>query len=408
MTDPSLPTVPLGAFEVLARDPGGSARRARLHTAHGTVQTPVFCPVGTLATVKSLTPRDLVEQGVQMILSNTYHLYLRPGAELIQELGGLHRFMAWQGPILTDSGGFQVFSLPGLRKVDQDGVTFRSHIDGSEHRFTPEKVISIQEMLGSDIAMVLDECARPDDRSYIEQAMVRTHAWAERCKRAHRREDQLLYGIVQGGIFDDLRAASAQAITGLDMDGYAIGGLSVGESKADMLRVLDGVVPLLPVDKPRYLMGVGAPEDLVEGVARGIDIFDCVLPSRLGRNGAVFTREGRINLRNARFRDDPAPIEENCTCYTCRNFGRAYLRHLILSQEILAAHLNTLHNVHFLVGLMSEIRRALEQGTFQELRASFWECYHVADQCARQRNHALYQSAAAKSARGNPQGVERE
>jgi queuine tRNA-ribosyltransferase len=384
---------PVGAFDLLNTDTATLARRGTLYTAHGAVPTPVFCPVGTQATVKGLTPRDLKELGAPMILSNTYHLYLRPGADVIGRLGGLHSFMAWPGPILTDSGGFQVFSLEGLRKVDDDGVTFRSHIDGSEHRFTPEKVVEIQETLGSDVAMVLDECARPDDREYVVQAMRRTHLWAERCLAAHSRADQALFGIVQGGIFEDLRAESAATLTALGFPGYAIGGLSVGESKADMLRILDQVTPLLPKDKPRYLMGVGSPEDLVEGVARGIDIFDCVLPSRLGRNGAVFTPAGRMNLRNAQYREDARPIQEGCGCYTCQHFSRAYLRHLIIAQEILAPHLNTLHNIHFLLDLMRRIRWALEEGTYTALREAFWAEYKTADAGARHRNHVLFRSA---------------
>ncbi len=382
-----------GAFDLLTTDAASLARRGTLHTTHGSVPTPVFCPVGTQATVKSLTPRDLHELGAPMILSNTYHLYLRPGADVIGRLGGLHTFMGWSGPILTDSGGFQVFSLEGLRKVDDDGVTFRSHIDGSEHRFTPEKVVEIQETLGSDVAMVLDECARPEDRAYIVEAMRRTHLWAERCLAAHTRQDQALFGIVQGGIYEDLRAESARALTSMGFPGYAIGGLSVGESKADMLRILDHVTPLLPEDKPRYLMGVGSPEDLVEGVARGIDIFDCVLPSRLGRNGSVFTPAGRMNLRNARFKEDPVPIQEGCTCYTCQQFSRAYLRHLTIAKELLASHLSTLHNVHFLLDLMQRLRSAIENGTFSDLRQEFLARYQVVDEGVRRRDKATYKRA---------------
>lgn len=384
---------PAGAFDLLTTDAASLARRGTLYTTHGIVPTPVFCPVGTQATVKSLTPRDLQELGAPMILSNTYHLYLRPGADVIGRLGGLHTFMGWYGPILTDSGGFQVFSLEGLRQVSDDGVTFRSHIDGSEHRFTPEKVVEIQETLGSDIAMVLDECARPDDRAYIVEAMHRTHLWAERCLAAHTRQDQALFGIVQGGIYEDLRAESARALTSLGFPGYAIGGLSVGESKADMLRILDHVTPLLPEDRPRYLMGVGSPEDLVEGVARGIDIFDCVLPSRLGRNGSVFTPAGRMNLRNARFKEDPAPIQEGCTCYTCQHFTRAYLRHLTIAKELLASHLSTLHNVHFLLDLMLRIRHSIEEGTFADLRQEFLAQYQVVDEGVRRRDKAIYKRA---------------
>ena len=361
-----------------------------LHTPHGDVPTPIFCPVGTQATVKTLSPRELVELDAPMILGNTYHLFLRPGADLIARMGGLHRFMGWDRAILTDSGGFQVFSLQEMRRVDDNGVTFRSHLDGAEHRFTPERVIEIQEQLGSDIAMVLDECAEPHDYEYNVRAIRRTHLWAERCLKAHTRPDQAVFGIVQGGIFDDQRAESARVLTGMDFPGYAIGGLSVGESKEDMLRVLDGVVPLLPEDKPRYLMGVGAPEDLVEGVARGIDIFDCVLPTRLARNGAVFTPDGRMNLRNAAWKEDPRPIQEGCGCYTCRHFTRAYLRHLLMSGEVLGLRLNTIHNIHFILDLMRGIRRAIEDGRFAEFRQSFWSRYRVADARARQRNREAW------------------
>ncbi|NLD74150.1 MAG: tRNA guanosine(34) transglycosylase Tgt, partial [Chloroflexi bacterium] len=336
----------------------GAPRAGMLHTPHGDVPTPIFCPVGTQAAVKALAPRDLLALDAPMILANNYHLYLRPGSELIARMGGLHRFMGWPRPILTDSGGFQVFSLQGLRKVDDGGVTFRSHIDGSEHRFTPETVVRSQEALGADIAMVLDECAEPHDKDYVREAMRRTHLWAERCLRAHTRQDQGLFGIVQGGIFADLRAESARVLTGLGFPGYAIGGLSVGESKVDMLRILDHVTPLLPEDKPRYLMGVGSPEDLVEGIARGIDVFDCVLPTRLARNGAVLTPSGRLNLRNAQYAEDPRPIQEDCGCYTCQHFGRAYLRHLVIAKEILGLQLNSIHNVHFMLDLVRRARAA--------------------------------------------------
>ena len=340
--------------------------------------------------MKTLSPRELVELDAHMILGNTYHLYLRPGAELIARLGGLHQFMGWERAILTDSGGFQVFSLQGLRKVDDGGVTFRSHIDGSEQRFTPELVVHIQEQLGADIAMVLDECANPLEREYNLAAMRRTHLWAERCRRAHSRADQALFGIVQGGIFEDLRAESAHVLAGMGFPGYAIGGLSVGESKADTLRILDHVVPLLPAEKPRYLMGVGSPEDLLEGVARGIDIFDCVLPTRLARNGAVFTPEGRLNLRNAANTEDRRPIQEDCACYTCRNFTRAYLRHLTMSGEILGLRLNTIHNVHFLLALMRDIRQALQEGRFLAFKQAFLGRYRVADARAREENRQAW------------------
>jgi queuine tRNA-ribosyltransferase len=326
-------------------------------------------PVGTQATVKAVSPRDLHELGVTMVLANTYHLYLRPGDERIARLGGLHRFMAWSGPILTDSGGFQVFSLATRRKVDADGVTFRSHLDGSEHRFTPEKVIAIQENLGADVIVCLDECTAPYDYEYNRQALARTHSWAERCKAARTRRDQALFGIVQGGVFTDLREASARFLTALGFDGYAIGGLSVGETKEEMHAVLEVLDALLPPDRPRYLMGVGTPWDIVECVARGVDMFDCVLPTRTARNGSALTRTGRINLRNARFADDPAPLEADCSCYTCANFSRAYLRHLTLANEILGHHLLTIHNLHLMLTIAREMRTAILEGRFEEYRA---------------------------------------
>jgi len=362
---------PTFEFHLVATD--GRARAGLLRTPHGEVLTPVFMPVGTQGTVKALSPRDLERLGATIVLSNTYHLYLRPGDERIARLGGLHRFMAWPHPILTDSGGYQVFSLAQRRVVDDDGVTFRSHIDGSPHRFTPEKVIAIQENLGADIITCLDECAPPLDYDYNVQALERTHAWAVRCKLARTRTDQALFGIVQGGVFPDLRERSARFLTDLGFDGYAIGGLSVGETKGEMHAVLDLLDGLLPADRPRYLMGVGTPEDLVECVARGVDMFDCVLPTRMGRNGGALTRTGRLNLRNARFADDPAPLEEDCTCYTCTHFSRAYLRHLVLAKEILGHHLLTLHNVHLMLTIARELREAVLQDRFEEYRAAFWE-----------------------------------
>ncbi len=357
----------------------GKARAGLFQTAHGPLPTPIYAPVGTQATVKAMTPQQLTDVGSILVLSNTYHLYLRPGDERIAALGGLHRFMGWNGPILTDSGGFQVFSLAGgergesLRKIDDEGVTFRSHVDGSTHRFTPEKVVRIQENLGSDIAMVLDECAPPEDYNYNLQALRRTHAWAERSRAAHTRADQAQFGIVQGGIFPDLREQSARFLIELNFPGYAIGGLSVGETKEAMLATLDVTAPLLPENKPRYLMGVGTPEDLVEGVARGIDIFDCVLPTRVARNGTALTRTRKLNLNNAPFADDPAPIDESCGCYTCTHFSRAYLRHLIIAKELLAHTLLTIHNLYTMLTLIHEIRHSIHQGTFDDLRAGFWE-----------------------------------
>ncbi|MGD8398872.1 MAG: tRNA guanosine(34) transglycosylase Tgt [Anaerolineae bacterium] len=361
----------------LHQNPDSHARLGRIATPHGEIQTPAFAPVGTQATVKALDPRDLHDLGAELVLANTYHLYLRPGADVVAELGGLHRFMGWDGPILTDSGGFQVFSLAENRQVTDDGAVFRSHIDGSLHTFTPEMVVEVQEQLGADIIMVLDECAEPHDRSYNEAALARTHAWAVRCKAAHTRPDQALFGIVQGGVFPDLRRESAEFLVGLDFPGYAIGGLSVGESKAEMYAMLDVTVPLLPADRPRYLMGVGAPEDLLEGIARGIDLFDCVLPTRLARNAALFTHEGRLNIRNARFARDPDPVEPGCGCYTCQQFSRAYLRHLFKAKEILAARLATIHNVHFLLQLVRDARAAIEADRFVAFKEAFLAGYPV-------------------------------
>lgn len=367
------------SFTLLTEDPHSHARAGVIHTPHGDIATPVFAPVGTQATVKTLTPADLQELRATLILSNTYHLYLRPGADLVAEFGGLHGFMKWPGPILTDSGGFQIFSLEGLRKIDEEGVTFRSHIDGSYHRFTPEKSIEIQEKLGADIIMAFDECPPPQDYHYNVAALNRTHRWAERCKVAQTRADQALYGIVQGGVFADLRTQSAEFLAKLDFPGYAIGGLSVGETKAEMHAMLEVVHPLLPRHKPRYLMGVGSPEDLFEGVARGVDQFDCVLPTRIARHGAVFTPQGRVSLRNARFARDPNPIQPDCQCYTCRTFSLAYLRHLLIAEEILALRLTTLHNLHFMLDTMRRIRQSILEGTFNAYKQEFLANYRTAN-----------------------------
>ncbi len=372
-------------FIVEKADPTCSARTGVLHTPHGDIPTPVFAPVGTQATVKTLTPDELVDMGATLILANTYHLYLRPGADVIARLGGLHQFMGWSGPILTDSGGFQVFSLATLRKGSDEGVVFRSHIDGSEHFLSPEKAVTIQEQLGADIIMALDECPDPMDYTYNKAALERTHLWAERCLKAHQRADQALFGILQGGIFPDLRRESARFLTSLNFAGYAIGGLSVGEPKTKTWETLEITVPLLPADKPRYLMGVGSPEDLFEGVERGVDIFDCVLPTRLARNGAVFTSQGRLNLRKAQFAEDPAPIEEGCGCYTCRHFSRAYLRHLYKAGEILGLRLNSIHNLHFLLDLMRRIRTAITENSFGQLKKSFLTHYTPANDQGRRR-----------------------
>ena len=354
-------------FDLLARD--GRARAGVFHTPHGAIPTPVFAPVGTAATVKGVPPRDLKELGATLVLANTYHLFLRPGDEPIARLGGLHRFMGWDGPILTDSGGFQVFSLKEIRTIDDDGVTFKSHVDGSLHSFTPEKVIAVEEHLGADIVMALDECAPPLDRAYNVEALRRTHAWAERCLRAKTRADQALFGIVQGGVFDDLRKESARFLVDLDFPGYAIGGLAVGETKEQMHHVLDVVDALLPEDKPRYLMGVGTVKDFFETVARGVDMFDCVLPTRLARHGAAFTHAGRLNLRNAALAEDERPIEEGCACYACRSFTRAYIRHLMQANEILGLYLASIHNLHFLLDTMRRIRQAILDGAFSAFRA---------------------------------------
>ncbi|NDJ52775.1 MAG: tRNA guanosine(34) transglycosylase Tgt [Chloroflexi bacterium] len=353
------------SFELQARD--GEARAGLLHTAHGTIQTPVFAPVGTLATVKAVTPRDLTDISAELILANTYHLYLRPGDDVVAEFGGLHRFMAWDGPILTDSGGFQVWSLGSVNEIDDDGVTFQSHIDGSRHRFTPEKAIQVQQNLGADIIMAFDQLADSTDEAVSRLAMDRTHRWAERCQTAWtNRSSQALFGIVQGGIFDQLRAESARTLVAMDFPGYAVGGLSVGESKEDMKRVLETVTPLLPGDKPRYLMGVGTIEDLIIGVARGIDMFDCVLPTRVARHGAALTSAGQLNLRKADYARDPRPLDESCDCYVCRNFSRAYIRHVVRSKEIIASILLSIHNLRMLIQLTEDMRAAIHAGRFAE------------------------------------------
>lgn len=364
-------------FTLFETEPEGAARLGRIVTSHGAISTPAFAPVGTQASVKALDPRDLNDLGAQLVLSNTYHLYLRPGVDVISSLGGLHAFMGWEGPILTDSGGFQVFSLADQRSVSDEGVVFRSHIDGSQHSFSPEMVIQVQESLGADIIMCLDECAQPYDRDYHEQSLSRTHAWARRCREAHRATGQALFAIVQGGVFPDLRQRSAQFLASLDFPGYAIGGLSVGESKGEMHAMLDITLAHLPEDRPRYLMGVGSPEDLLEGVARGVDLFDCVLPTRLARNGALLTHRGRINIRNARYQRDGEPIEVGCTCFTCRSFSRAYVRHLFASRELLGYRLASIHNVHFIMQLMRDTRAAVANGRFRLFKEHFLEEYQV-------------------------------
>jgi queuine tRNA-ribosyltransferase len=327
--------------------------------------------------VKALSPRDLLDmKRASLILANTYHLHLRPGSDLVAEMGGLHRFMAWDGPILTDSGGFQVFSLADINKIDDDGVTFRSHLDGSKHRLTPEISMQIQQNLGADIIMCFDECPVPTDRPVVERAVARTHAWAARCRQAHPDDSvQALFGIVQGGVFPDLREQSAAFLTALDFPGYAIGGLAVGETKSAMYDTIDLTAPMLPTNKPRYLMGVGDPDDLIEATLRGVDIFDCVMPTRVARHGAALTKHGRINMGNLKHARDPRPVDEGCTCYTCQNFSRAYIRHLLKAKEILGMHLLTVHNVFFLLDHMRKIREAILTGTLRQYAAAFLSTY---------------------------------
>ena len=363
-------------FQLEKTCPETGARAGTLTTAHGYLTTPVFMPVGTQATVKTLTPDELKSLGAGMILSNTYHLYLRPGLDVIRKMGGLHRFMSWDGPILTDSGGFQVFSLGHLRHISDEGALFRSHIDGSEHFLTPELTIEVQEALGADIIMVLDECPPyGGDLGDIRRSVQRSNLWAQRCREKHKRTDQFLFGIVQGGGFTELRRESVEFLRALDFPGYAIGGLSVGEPKEVMHAMLDATLPLLPRDRPRYLMGVGSPEDLVECVARGVDMFDCALPTRLARNGAIFSTERRLNIRNARFRDENGPIDAACDCYTCRNFSAGYLHHLFKCEELLAYRLATIHNLRYIISLMERIRRSILEGTFSDFRKGFIQCY---------------------------------
>ncbi|MFC2122069.1 tRNA guanosine(34) transglycosylase Tgt [Bacteroidota bacterium] len=371
-------------FRLIQTCPDSDARAGELITSHGVIPTPAFLPVGSQGTVKTLTPDDLKSIGVGMILANTYHLYLRPGVELIEKMGGLHRFMAWDGAILTDSGGYQVFSLAHLLKINDEGVTFRSHIDGSQHFITPEKAVQLQESLGADIIMVLDECP-PIDAPFerVQTAVERTHRWAERCLKAQSRPDQALFAIVQGGVFPELRQQSAKQLVALEFPGYAIGGLSLGETKEITLEITEEVMDLLPGDKPRYLMGVGTPDDIVESVARGCDIFDSALPTRVARNGALFTREGRRNIRNAAYSKMEQPVDPECDCYTCRTFSAAYLNHLFGREELLGYRLATLHNLRFLSRLMDEIRNTIINGTFGSFRKDFRDRYQPTDEQTR-------------------------
>ncbi|MEY8304654.1 tRNA guanosine(34) transglycosylase Tgt [Anaerosalibacter bizertensis] len=362
-------------FELIKESSECNARLGKLYTPHGVIETPIFMPVGTKATVKTMTPEEVEKLGAQIILANTYHLYLKPGHKLVEEAGGLHKFMNWNKPILTDSGGFQVFSLGKLRKITEEGVQFRSHIDGSKHMLTPEKSIEIQNSLGSDIMMAFDECAPyPSTWEYIKQSMERTSRWAKRCKEYHQDWDrQGIFGIVQGGMYKDLREESVKAITDLDFPGYAIGGLSVGEPLDLMCEILDFTTPMLPKDKPRYLMGVGTPDYLFESVIRGVDMADCVLPTRIARNGTTLTSHGKLVIRNAKYAKDFGPLDPECDCYTCRNYSRAYIRHLFNVNEILGSRLATIHNLYFLIKLMENIREAIKDDRLLEYREEFYK-----------------------------------
>jgi queuine tRNA-ribosyltransferase len=368
------------SFRVLSRDASTPARRARITTPHGTIETPAFMPVGTAGAVKAVTRRDLEELGAQIVLANTYHLMLRPGDALVAELGGLHGFTGWTKPFLTDSGGYQVFSLTGLRKLTEEGVRFRSHLDGTPYLLSPERSIEVQMNLGADIAMAFDECPPwPAPREAVDEATARTTRWARRSRDAHTRANQWLFGIVQGGVHLDLRERSAREIVEIGFPGHAIGGVSVGEPKEDRVRVLEHLDPILPETKPRYLMGVGTLEDLIEGAARGIDMFDCVLPTRNARNGQLFTRRGRLSIRNARFRDDPRPPDPDCPCPTCRSASRAYLRHLHLAGEMTAAILMTVHNLFVYLDMMRSIRQSIRLCRFEEFRAAALGALAVAE-----------------------------
>ena len=368
-------------YELLHEDKNSGARRGVVHTPHGDIQTPVFMPVGTQATVKSMTPEEVKGLGAQIILSNTYHLYLRPGEKIVKEAGGLHKFMNWDKPILTDCGGFQVFSLSELRTISEEGVEFRSHLDGSKHMFTPEKVMQIEEDLGADIIMSFDECCPyPSTYEYTKNSMERTTRWAVRCKEAHKNvEQQGLFGIIQGGFFKDLRKQSAEDLIKLDFPGYAIGGISVGEPKGEFLDILRYTTPLMPQNKPRYLMGVGTPANILEAVDRGVDFFDCVYPTRNGRHGHLYTNKGKINLFNAKYETDDRPIEDGCQCPACKHHSRAYIRHLLKAKEMLGMRLCVLHNLYFYNTMMEEIRAAIEAGNYSEYKAKKLEGFKEND-----------------------------
>ena len=397
-------------FSFTLKKTQGRARLGEFSTPHGRVSTPAFMPVATQATVKTLTPEEVVAVGADIVLSNAYHLYLRPGVEMVSRLGGLHQFMGWSRPIVTDSGGFQAFSMGALKEVNDSGIRFRSHIDGQEHNFTPELATRNQEGLGADIIMCLDQCiAFGSQRDAVIQAMQRTHRWAEICYHTHQAapeaDSQALFGIVQGGTFPDLRAESTEFITAIPFDGYAIGGLAVGESKDQMYQVTQEVTDLLPADRPRYLMGVGSPEDLVESVARGVDLCDCVLPTRVARNGALFTQQGRVNITNRRFAEQDAPLEPDCDCYTCQHFTAAYLWHLFKAREILGLRLASLHNLRFILRLMANIRQAIQEDRFDQFRATFWQSYRPTDEAVRQRQKQKWLRAREGVTRD---GVKRE
>ena len=372
---------PAVTYELLHECKQTGARRGVIHTPHGDIQTPIFMPVGTQATVKSMTPEELKEEvKAQIILSNTYHLYLRPGQEIVKEAGGLHNFMKWDRPILTDSGGFQVFSLSSLRKITEEGVAFHSHLDGSKHLFTPESVMKTEEYLGADIIMAFDECCPyPSTYEYTKNSMERTTRWAKRCKEAHTTENQALFGIIQGGFFEDLRKKSAEDLIALDLPGYAIGGISVGEPKEEFLKMLYYTTPLMPKDKPRYLMGVGTPDYLIEAALAGIDMCDCVLPTRIARNGTALTSHGKVVVRNATYERDWTPLDPECDCYTCKNYTRAYIRHLVKANEILGVRLLSIHNLRFLTRLMENIRTAIENDCLGDFRTEFYKKYGYED-----------------------------
>ena len=372
---------PAVTYELLHECKQTGARRGVIHTPHGDIQTPIFMPVGTQATVKSMTPEELKEEvKAQIILSNTYHLYLRPGQEIVKEAGGLHNFMKWDRPILTDSGGFQVFSLSSLRKITEEGVAFHSHLDGSKHLFTPESVMKTEEDLGADIIMAFDECCPyPSTYEYTKNSMERTTRWAKRCKEAHTTENQALFGIIQGGFFEDLRKKSAEDLIALDLPGYAIGGISVGEPKEEFLKMLYYTTPLMPKDKPRYLMGVGTPDYLIEAALAGIDMCDCVLPTRIARNGTALTSHGKVVVRNTTYERDWTPLDPECDCYTCKNYTRAYIRHLVKANEILGVRLLSIHNLRFLTRLMENIRTAIENDCLGDFRTEFYKKYGYED-----------------------------